>query len=74
MGDLSKEYSLLFNGITDALRELERISNRLKYLQQQAEESYLAQGDEVEAPPCAAEEPPAPVPEDVGMPQKKPLQ
>ncbi len=41
MEELKKEYILLFNGITDTIRQLEYTITRLKMLQQRAEELYL---------------------------------
>ena len=42
MAKLSKEYTLLFNGITDTIQELQTLSNRLAALQLQAEELYIS--------------------------------
>lgn len=42
MAELSKEYTLLFNGITDTIQELQTLSNRLAALQLQAEELYIS--------------------------------
>lgn len=42
---MTPEYCLLFNGITDTIRELERMNEKLMRLQQQAEELYCAQGE-----------------------------
>lgn len=42
---MTPEYCLLFNGITDAIRDLERMNEKLMRLQQQAEELYCAQGE-----------------------------
>lgn len=42
MAELSKEYTLLFNGITDTIQELQALSNRLATLQLQAEELYIS--------------------------------
>lgn len=41
MEELTKEYLVLFNGITDTIRQLEHTITRLKMLQQRAEEIYL---------------------------------
>ncbi|MGD9560218.1 MAG: hypothetical protein AB7V55_06410 [Oscillospiraceae bacterium] len=41
MDELQREYTLLFNGITDTLKQLERIKTSLIKLQQDAEESHL---------------------------------
>lgn len=46
MEELSREYALLFNGITDAIQAMEKTTRRLKYLQQRAEELYLSDGGE----------------------------
>lgn len=43
MDKLRKEYTLLFNGITDTILQLENAVLRLKLLQQQAEDVYLEQ-------------------------------
>ena len=40
---LTKEYTLLFNGITDTIEELETLLLRLKRRQAQAEELYVSQ-------------------------------
>ena len=39
------EYAYLFNAITDATKELDRIKLRLELAQQQAEEFWLERGD-----------------------------
>ena len=44
---MQKEYIILFNGITDALFSLERLTRELKALQRYSEEIY-AKGDEDE--------------------------
>lgn len=44
MEELSQEYCLLFNAITDALEELEKIRRRLIEAQQTAEELYILRG------------------------------
>ena len=41
MDELNEEYTLLFNGITDTIRQLERTIVRLQVLQQKAEETYV---------------------------------
>lgn len=41
MDKLKKEYTLLFNGITDTILQLENAVLRLKLMQQQAEDVYL---------------------------------
>lgn len=43
MDELREEYTMLFNGISDTIHQLERMVSRLKVLQQKAEESYLLQ-------------------------------
>lgn len=45
MNTLSKEYALLFNGITDTIREVEALSHRLAALQIAAEELFLSSPD-----------------------------
>ncbi len=44
---MQKEYIVLFNGITDALVSLERLTRELKALQRYSEEIYT-KGDENE--------------------------
>ena len=39
----SREYTLLFNGISDAIEEVEGVLYRLKRLQAEAEEVYLSE-------------------------------
>lgn len=39
----TREYTLLFNGISDAIEQVEEILYRLKRLQAQAEEVYLSE-------------------------------
>ncbi len=41
MEELSQEYILLFNVITDTLEELEQLRRKLIEAQQQAEEFYI---------------------------------
>ncbi|MDL2253364.1 hypothetical protein LJC49_04735 [Ruminococcaceae bacterium OttesenSCG-928-I18] len=41
MEDLKKEYVLLFNGVSEVIAELEGLVQRLKLLQQAAENCYL---------------------------------
>ena len=53
MDELNKEYALLFNGITDTIRQLETMTLQLKKLQQRAEEAYL---QACEPPPAGEEE------------------
>lgn len=38
---LSPEYLLLFNGISDTIEELQAMIDRLKFLQQRAEELFI---------------------------------
>ena len=38
---LSQEYIMLFNGISDAIQELQGMIDRLKFLQMKAEEIYI---------------------------------
>ena len=38
---LSKEYIMLFNGVSDAIQELQGTIDRLKFLQMKAEELYI---------------------------------
>ena len=42
---ISKEYSILFNAITDVERELARVRAKLIRIQQEAEEAYIKGGD-----------------------------
>ena len=42
---VSSEYLLLFNGITDTIKELQSMIDRLKFLQQSAEDLYIEQDD-----------------------------
>lgn len=53
MEELNKEYTLLFNGITDAIQQLENLTRQLKKLQLRAEEAYL---QECEPQPADEEE------------------
>ncbi len=48
MEELKKEYMLLFNGITDTVRQLEYTIARLKMLQTRAEELYLLETEREE--------------------------
>ncbi len=41
MEEFKKEYTLLFNGITDTVKELERLTAKMKHLQVRAEEAHL---------------------------------
>lgn len=45
MRKISKEYSILFNAITDVEKELARIRAKLIKIQQDAEETYIKGGD-----------------------------
>lgn len=45
MDEIKKEYSLLFNGITDTINQLEKTIQRLRVLQQKAEEACLESED-----------------------------
>jgi hypothetical protein len=38
-----KDYSLLFNAITDAIKELEILKEKLILAQQEAEEAYISE-------------------------------
>lgn len=50
MDELPKEYTLLFNGISSAITELQALSLRLDFLQQQAEEIYISKSASTEQP------------------------
>ena len=41
MGELSKEYLVLFHGISSVAKELQSITVQLAILQQQAEQAYI---------------------------------
>lgn len=41
MNELAKEYTMLFNGITETIETLEGSIKRLRQLQQEAENTYL---------------------------------
>lgn len=43
--EIMPEYILLFNGITEALRDVQFLTDRLKYLQMRAEECYMEKAD-----------------------------
>lgn len=43
---ITKEYALLFNGITNTIEELEGLLLRLKRMQSEAEELYLSREEE----------------------------
>ncbi|MEA4813542.1 MAG: hypothetical protein VB112_01360 [Oscillospiraceae bacterium] len=45
MKRISKEYSILFNAITDVENELAKIRAKLIRIQQDAEEAYIKSGD-----------------------------
>ena len=51
MKEISKEYLLLFNALTDTEKELQRLRNDLLAVQQQAEELFLNEEEDEEAPP-----------------------
>ncbi len=46
----SREYTLLFNGITDTISQLETLLLRLKRMQAEAEELYLTQEENPQTP------------------------
>ncbi|MDD3509368.1 MAG: hypothetical protein PHY27_13200 [Parabacteroides sp.] len=46
MDNISREYTLLFNGISSVITELQAITFRLAGLQQAAEQLYIEQADE----------------------------
>ncbi len=46
----SREYTLLFNGITDTINQLESLLLRLKRMQAEAEDLYLSHEEETENP------------------------
>lgn len=46
MEELNKEYTILFNGITETIRGLETTVHRLKLLQLAAENTYLDKTNE----------------------------
>lgn len=48
MKELSDEYLALFNAITDAEQELQKIYAQLIYAQRRAEEIYLSESDDNE--------------------------
>lgn len=49
MQNITKEYTLLFNALTDAEEALRQLSEQLVSIQQQAEELFLERSDN-EAP------------------------
>ena len=50
MDNISKEYLILFNAITDAEHELERMRKKLIRVQQQAEELFIERGENEQEP------------------------
>lgn len=46
---MSKEYAILFNGITNAINDLEELEQQLKELQQQAEAIFMDEDNEPES-------------------------
>ena len=46
MQDISQEYIILFNAITDAEKDLRRLREKLMLAQQLAEEAYIAHPEE----------------------------
>jgi hypothetical protein len=46
MRELTKEYTLLFNGLTDLHKTVSAMEEKIRFLQQQAEELYISSGDE----------------------------
>ncbi len=59
MDDISREYAILFNGVTDVIQQAEALVRQMKLLQQRAEEAYIcaapseegaAEGGETAAP------------------------
>lgn len=57
MDELNKEYTLLFNGITDTIQQLETMTKRLKNLQMRAEEAYLQECEAAGEEPAALQSP-----------------
>ena len=47
---IKKEYTLLFNTITDLIEELEQMKQRLIQVQQQAEELFISREEPNETP------------------------
>ena len=43
--NFAREYTILFNGITDTIENLEALLLRLKRLQSEAEETFVAAGE-----------------------------
>ena len=56
MDKISREYTLLFNGISSTMTELQAITFRLAGLQQAAEQLYIEQTDESEPEATGAAE------------------
>ena len=50
METINKEYTLLFNALTDTEEALRQLSQRLISIQQQAEELFLAREERSAAP------------------------
>lgn len=50
MDNISKEYLILFNAITDAEHELERMRKKLIRVQQQAEELFIERDENEQEP------------------------
>ena len=48
MDNITREYTLLFNGITSTISELQAITFRLAGLQQAAEQLYIERSNESE--------------------------
>ena len=46
MKSISREYLLMFNAITDAEETLRQLREKLMFVQRQAEELYLQDGEE----------------------------
>ena len=46
MDELSKEYILLFQGISEAIEDIEEMAHRLKELQREAESVYVSRDEE----------------------------
>ncbi len=45
MNEMNREYSLLFNGITQAIDDLNQMAQRLENLQLAAENYYICRGE-----------------------------
>ena len=45
MQTIRREYSILFNAITDVTRSLKLLEEKLKFAQQQAEDIYIESSD-----------------------------